>query len=227
MKPEIEPLEADVLSLLDAERPIADLAPSARASILAAVEARIGLPPLPGGDGGAGGGAPSGAGFAGARAIATIAATFAIGVATGVAVAPSVRASRPTPTFVEAPRVTLAEASPSAGVSPDGPMTVDSLPSAAPPTRTPTAPRGASAPVPSARGLGAERRLLDVARGSLGRGEAGEALLAVEDRMRATTPTERSWRSARRSRSRPSSRSGAATKPARVLFVLNSAFRGA
>lgn len=45
---------ADVLALLRAERPIADLGPPAKAAILASVEARIGAPPLPGGGGDAG-----------------------------------------------------------------------------------------------------------------------------------------------------------------------------
>ncbi len=186
--PELEPLEADVLSLLRAEKPIADLEPTAKASILASIEAQIGLPP--GGAGGAGGaggtggagGAASG-GLAGARAIAAIVATFAIGVATGVVVAPSV--TPPPATVQSATLSATARAGPSASASallpPDLPaVSVGSLPSALPSSARVTRLESPEVPVPSARGLGAERGLLDVARGALARGEPGEALAAVD-----------------------------------------------
>jgi len=140
MSTELEPLDADVLSLLRAARPIADLEPAAKAAILASVEAALVLPLPPGGGAGggaggagAGGSALAGAGLSGARAIAAIAATFAIGVATGVTVAPSV--SPPPMTVLAASLTTAAQApplaAPSASAEPSMPaVAVGSLPSA-------------------------------------------------------------------------------------------------
>jgi hypothetical protein len=221
MMPELEPLEADVLSLLRAEKPIADLEPTAKAAILAAVEARIGLVPTPGGggDGGAGGGgagasgaggagasggagapgaggagasgAAAGVGLTGARAIAAIAATFAIGVATGLVVAPSINAPTPPRDGRTGAQVTTtSRAEPLAAPSSNVPMelpavSVGSLPAASS-TGSVRAAKNDSpeAPAPSARGLGAERSLLDVARAALARGEAAEALAAVDRHSR-------------------------------------------
>lgn len=201
--PELEPLEADVLSLLRAARPIADLEPTAKAAILASVEAQIGLVPGPGGGGGEGGaggaggpgaaaasGAASG-GLAGARAIAAIVATFAIGVATGVVVAPAV--TPPAAIVQSAPLSTRGGAEPAAKASTataiDLPaVSVGSLPAASSPSSQLA--RGAAklespeVAAPSARGLGAERSLLDVARAALTRGEAAEALAAVDRHSR-------------------------------------------
>jgi len=193
MSTEIEPLDADVLALLRAERPIVDLDASAKAGILAAVEARVALPPMPGGGGGGAGG---GAAFAGARVAAALAVTFAVGIVTGVAVAPrlggstksapgaSASASAASATAASAPR---GEGSASSGSGPAlDAVPVGALPAAAAPA---SAPRAAKAeapegPAPSARGLGAERGLLDVARGALARGEAAEALTAVDRHAR-------------------------------------------
>ncbi len=194
MSTELEPLEADVLSLLRAAKPIADLEPAAKAAILASVEAQLVLPPPPGGGGGgaggasgagAGGSALTGATLTGARAIAAIAATFAIGVATGVVVAPSVSPPPITPATMLAPQAASAarsEPPPAPRASSEPPLpavSVGSLPSAittAKVARTETP----EAPAPSARGLGAERSLLDIARGALARGEGAEALAAVD-----------------------------------------------
>jgi hypothetical protein len=199
MMPELEPLEADVLSLLRAEKPIADLEPKAKAAILASVEARIGLAPAPGGgDGGgdgaggaggagAGGSAAAGAGLTGVKAIAAIVATFAIGVATGLVAAPSSKPSNPAHDGRTGAQLTTAsKAEPLAAPSPSTPMelppvSVGSLPAASATGVVRAAKsEGPEAPAPSARGLGAERSLLDVARAALARGEAAEALAAVD-----------------------------------------------
>lgn len=193
MSTELEPLDADVLSLLRAARPIADLEPAAKAAILASVEAAFVLPPPHGGGGSGGGGAGgasagssalASAGLSGARAIAAIAATFAIGVATGLVVAPSV-SPRPM-TVLAAEATTAAEASPLAALraSAEPSLTtvaVRSLPSAVPTASAKmSASKSLEAAAPSARGLGAERSLLDIARAALARGEGAEALAAVD-----------------------------------------------
>ena len=54
------------------------------------------------------------------------------------------------------------------------------LPAAPPPSAPRSAKPEPELPVPSARGLGAERGLLDVARSAMARGEAAEALAAVD-----------------------------------------------
>jgi hypothetical protein len=198
MMPELEPLEADLLALLRAEKPIADLEPKAKAAILASVEARIGLVPTPGsgggggGEGGAGGSggggsAASGAGLTGVKAIAAILATFAIGVATGLVAAPSNRASNPPNDGRTGAQLTTASrAEPLAAPSPSVPMELPAVSVGSLPAASATAIARAAkidspeAPAPSARGLGAERSLLDVARAALARGEAGEALAAVD-----------------------------------------------
>ncbi|HSO37351.1 MAG TPA: hypothetical protein VLT33_32715 [Labilithrix sp.] len=187
MKPELEPLATDVLALLRAEKPIAELESTAKAAILAAVEAQIGLPPVPGGGGGGGAGAAASGGAAAtsvARAVAAIAATFAIGVATGVVIAPSVRAPAPPAPIAQVAATIPAARAPSAVSSSEAPLpavSVGSLPAASP-TAAPRASRvdAPEGPAPSARGLGAERSLLDIARAALARGEAAEALAAVD-----------------------------------------------
>ena len=185
MSTEIEPLDADVLALLRAERPIADLGASAKAGILAAVEACVALPPMPGGGGGGAGG---GAAFAGARVAAALAVTFAVGIVTGVAVAPRLgESTKSAPGASASASATRGEGSASSGSGPAlDAVPVGALPAAAAPA---SAPRAAKAeapehPAPSARGLGAERGLLDVARGALARGEAAEALTAVDRHAR-------------------------------------------
>ncbi len=193
MKRELEPLAPDVLALLRAERPIVDLEPAAKAAILASVEALTGLPPVPGGGGGGGGGGGDGGGgvaggaggAAGAvgltRVVAALLATFAAGVATGVVVAPRLDPPR---LVQSAPAVSPTPITTTAAMPASAPL--ETVPvSALPSARTTTAPRAVTpvtpeVPAPSARGLGAERSLLDVARSALARGEAVEALAAVD-----------------------------------------------
>jgi hypothetical protein len=199
MTNELEPLEDDVLSLLRAAKPIVDLAPTAKAALLATVEARVGLPPSPGGGGSAGGGgtaggggggggsSAAGVGLSGARAIVALAAAFALGVGVGVGGASLGRTAPSSALTVEGPRsagperVTAITPSPPAELSA---VAVGSLPGASD-ARTGPLPQKARVelnepPAPSARGLAAERSLLDVARGALARGEAADALVAVE-----------------------------------------------
>lgn len=198
MMPELEPLETDMLSLLRAEKAFEDYMPAKKAAILASVDARIGLPPSPGDGGGGGGGAggsaasraAGGAGIAGAKIVAALFAMFAIGVVTGVVVAPSVNQ----PSNSQASQASAPggmKAAPSASTNPPSELaavSVGSLPAASATgasrgvsatTTTPTA-ESSEAPPRSARGLGAERGLLDVARAALARGEAAEALTAVD-----------------------------------------------
>jgi len=202
MKPELEPLDADVLALLAGEKPVADLPAPARDAIFATIEAKLGMPPAPGSDGsggsegssgGAGPAAPVGpsvsaatAGLSGVRALAALATTFAIGVGTGVVMDRNL--SEPSPV-----RTTVTTVAPSAAsvAQPVGvPATADPPAlafSALPPFITPSAAPtklDPPAPIPSSRGLAAERGLLDVARGALARGEAGAALAATERHSR-------------------------------------------
>ena len=72
---------------------------------------------------------------------------------------------------------------PSATASAESVVPVGELPSASVPTVVPSA-KAPSEPIPSARGLAAERALLDVARSALARGEAAEALSAAERHRR-------------------------------------------
>lgn len=102
-----------------------------------------------------------------------------MGVAAGVVIAPHVNPARLVPT------VPAATAPPAATASATAEPTLESLPvGALPAAPPPSAPRSAKPepelPVPSARGLGAERGLLDVARSAMARGEAAEALAAVD-----------------------------------------------
>lgn len=199
--PELEPLDADILALLAHEKPVPELDPSRKAAILARVEATIG--PVPpdggGGDGGAEGGGPgttpgAGAGATatkaaaagGAKAAIALAATFALGVAAGVA---GDRALSAGPSVPAASTVAVAPPeAPIASVPETRGVPVSALPSVAP-ARAPvaTTTEKPSEPAPSARGLAAERALLDVARTALARGEAGDALAAA-DRHAKTYP---------------------------------------
>lgn len=191
MTPELEPLEEDVLALLREARAIHDLEPAAKAAILHDVETRIGvLPPPTGGGSGARqaresarpGVATSAASLGGAKLVIALAATFALGVATGLGVAPS-RTANPAP---PAAPVALSPAPITSAARdielpdlPEPPAVISAPAVAAPPRFENRAP-----PAVSARGLAAERGLLDVARVALARGDATEALTAVERHRR-------------------------------------------
>jgi hypothetical protein len=182
---QLEPLDDDVLALLDAAKNIEDLAPSAKARILvrvasaafvaplASTDAPAATPPAP----------PLSDTVRAVRLGAALLATFGLGVATGRSVAPA-RSVSEVPA-APAPRV---EAAPSERDT--SAVAVDSLPTAKlpPPTRVERVEARAEAhesATVSAHGLGVERSLLDVARAALARGEPTEALLAVARHERA------------------------------------------
>jgi hypothetical protein len=199
----LEALDDDVLALLRVEKEVPELESTKKAALFATVASRVGLlvPPADG-SGGDGGGGDGGAGavgqgsggsggsaftLAGGKAIGALLATLAIGVVGGVALDRGLVSSSSS-SSVPAPAMTIVQAAPSSLSSsveePRG-VPVGALPSApkAPQATTGAAAQHAEAPPtasPSSRGLAAERALLDVARGALARGEAGEALRATE-----------------------------------------------
>jgi hypothetical protein len=191
--PELEPLDADILALLDRAKPVVEMDVARKAAILADVTTRIGLPP-PDGDGGDGGdGGPGtggggavtgGASALGAKGAIALATTFAIGVAAGVAADRTLLPSNvaPTPIVAAAPSgSTHATPSAIASIVESPGVPVSALP-------TVSVPHAATEKVvetaPSAGGLAAERALLDVARSALARGEASEALAAADRHAR-------------------------------------------
>jgi hypothetical protein len=183
---DLEPLGPDLLSHLRRAKAIPELSEERKRLLFAGVAARI----VPSGGGGGAQGTDGQApfptkGLVGAKALVGLALTFAMGVASGIVldraigggpVAPSaqsVRVSPPAPPAVEpAPTGTTVATAPQ-------PSAATSVVSAAPVKREALADTAASA-----RGLAAERALLDVARADLARGEAGEALSATDRHAR-------------------------------------------
>lgn len=178
-------LDPDIARLLDEAKSIPELDPAKKAALFARVSAGIGAPPSQGPEGG--GGAPPadpiGAGSAlvtsTARAVIALGSVFALGIGAGVAIDRAMIAPAPAspPASVAAP----APSTPPSVMVTNGVegISVASLPDA--PSATALPARGSSArPEVSARGLAAERALLDVARGALARGEATAALDATD-----------------------------------------------
>lgn len=193
-------LDDDVRALLADAKAIPALDAATKATLFARVEAK--LDPVPPSDGGSSneGGAPGAQGrghpslpvgsatvaLATKGTLATVALALAIGAIAGVAIDRAILAASPAP----APPLVVTTSVPPAAVSvttaaPEG-VPVSLLPSAPPATPEPRssasstpAPEAAVATV-SARGLGAERALLDVARSALARGEPQEALEAAD-----------------------------------------------
>jgi hypothetical protein len=195
---DLSPLDPDVAVLLDEAKAVPELPAAAKASLFVGIGQRIDF--VPGGGGGSGGdaggpaaggsagGAASAGGLAlqGSRAIVALATTFIVGVSAGVAVDRVLSPSAPPPAI--ATRASIASV-PAPPVDVPG-VPASALPSASPTVRVeppPVRPASSLAPPPSARGLGAERALLDIARIELVRGEAGAALAAAE-RHRAEFP---------------------------------------
>ena len=190
---DLEPMDRELAELVRAEkRDVPAPSDALRARVLGAVEARIAaLPTGGGGDGGDGGGGGAGSGaspsalgrLVSSHPAASLALALALGAALGVMGARTggppervVYVDRPVPgpTTIElepAPPVPSASASAVASASPS--------------------PRPsqlhADAPPIDARGLAAERMLLDAARSALAHGAPDEALAAV-DRHAATYP---------------------------------------
>lgn len=130
--------------------------------------------------------AASGFALAGGKVAAVLIGTFAIGMVVGVTLDRQIGTSD----FVPSPPSAIVGVTTSA--PPSARPAVSAEASGVPVEVIPTAssrplvsayasvaPSPVVAPAPSARGLGAERALLDVARGALARGEANEALIAT------------------------------------------------
>lgn len=181
---ELEPLDPDIASLLGRAKGIDDLDGTHKSALFGAVEAKLALPPPGGGgSGGGGGGAGGAAAPLGAKMAAIVAATFAAGVGVGVV---GDRAFAP-PNVAPAPTVTVVTVAPSVSALPapsfEAPaIPVSALPTVSAPARPAASPSAGDGP--SAKGLAAERALLDVARSALARGEAGEALAAADRHAR-------------------------------------------
>lgn len=199
---ELPPLDADIAEMLDLERPLVRAGAAQKARAFAVVEARIAaLGPGGGSSGGqaggtsTGGGLPLAAGRAGASfgmTAAKIGAIFAVGAVVGGATVHLLEA----PSGAVPPTVVYVDRGPpldprSAPARPDvPPIPVGELPSA--PRAPVTSPASASTKAASAdvsengnaRGLAAERALLDVASSALARGMPDEALEAVERHAR-------------------------------------------
>ena len=127
----------------------------------------------------AGAGVGGGAGALGSKIALGVA--FAVGVAAGV-VGDRAIVDRPAPMTAPSTVTTIVIPAVTASASSEA-VPVGELPSAPMPSAS-IGSKPASEPVPSARGLAAERALLDVARSALARGEAAEALSAAERHRR-------------------------------------------
>jgi hypothetical protein len=173
-KPDLSPLEADVLEIVHKERAIDEPVSDVKARMLAAVSARLGVPPPDGGGVGGGGGAGPpvrGAGqtarfsLSGWRAALVVAASFGLGVA--------VRSA-----FMPEPRVIVAERVPvMSAPAPLPPVPVEEPAVVEAPVSP--APRATASAEPDNRSLAGERALLDVARTALANGDSAKALSAV------------------------------------------------
>jgi hypothetical protein len=188
---ETSALDPDVLALLEHAKPIPALDPAKKAAMLADVFSKIGTSPPGGGEGGGGGGGEGvgvgGGAGAGAGAIGSkiaLGVVFAIGVAAGVVGDRALTDRAQAPVAPSAPVTTIVIPSVSAPAPEStAAVPVGELPSAPVPTVAKSV-KPASEPVPSARGLAAERALLDIARSDLARGEASAALDAAERHRR-------------------------------------------
>lgn len=199
-----EPMSPELEALLAAERGVDTLDPAVSARVSRAVAVGIGvLPSGGGGGGGAGGsggagGAASGGppaevgtggalataaakGLAGAKLAIALVAAGAAGAIAGVGTDRAL-ARREAPPVVTPAVDATAVAVPAATTIPKETATpaveVPTSPAALPPPATPPAPHTAAEP--SAKGLAAERALLDVARAGLAQGDPGTALRAAE-----------------------------------------------
>jgi hypothetical protein len=186
---ELEPLDDDILALVQGAKELPDLDPARKAEIFAATSAKIGSGGGGGGDGGGGsGGAATGAGAGALGKIGVAIALFVAGVGVGVvidramlvdggnaAIAPAVVVVAPAPSAAATNAAEPSLAAVSATSLPDAPRAA---------ATASVARSGGSAEAPSSRGLAAERALLDVARSALARGEAGEAIAATERHAR-------------------------------------------
>lgn len=189
---DIPALDDDVTALLHEAKAIPAIDAASKASLLAKVEAHIALS-SGGGDGGSSGpptatadpslhaGAATWAARVALSTPGAVALALAVGVAGGVVLDRTLLASASpaaTPPAVSVPPA------PSTAETFNGITTTPALPSASALTSSSASPRfeppRVERPTVSARGLSAERALLDVARTALARGEARDVLVAVE-----------------------------------------------
>lgn len=195
-----EPLPGDVAELVAGARRIAGPDAAVRDRLRARLVATI--PPSPGGggsDGGTGGGAGGAAPSPWARAPWwAVAAALVVGIGAGrLTVSSSGGATRVPSASAEAHadrEAPLAAAPPETYASPSAMSSAAVVPSAAVAPSAPAVPASASAASPAAvasasagratGSLAAERRLLDVARGALGRDNGVEALAASDEHAR-------------------------------------------
>ncbi len=184
---QLDPLDPDLASLLDAEREILPADGEVKARILTRVERTLGLGG-PGSSGGGNGGAPSSGGGGPARAVAGLTGkplalvAFLFGAAAGAGAVAGLRPASPpqiiqVPVFVTAPLPSALP--PLAGASAHEAQDVS------PPPASASAPARASSDAPGrAPGkdvdLAAERAVLEVARNAVGRGQGAAALAALE-----------------------------------------------
>lgn len=177
--PKLEPLDPELVALLDAER---QAAPPTGA--LDRVWARIALPA--GVNPRSGSGSGSSGGWLGSHAVAVATAAFVAGGAVGAGVHAALRPApvervvyvdRPAPAPVAAPSATVVPSA-QAAVEPSASPSPVALPVAHASVLVPAAP---SASVSS---LAAERGLLDDARGALGEGDPAKALALLDDHAR-------------------------------------------
>jgi hypothetical protein len=191
MSDEPDPLEPDILGLLQSAKKSTPVDAGARARVLAGVESRIAaLPPGGGGGGNERGGEPgtpkpppNGAGTSlgkllASRPLTSLALALAVGgaagaLARGTPEPRTVYVDREVPVLV-VPTATVAPApAPTTAPSASAAIDVDSLPSSG------AAPRASAPPLDAGAALAAESALLDVARTALARGEPDHALAAV------------------------------------------------
>jgi hypothetical protein len=177
--PDLEPLDADLAALLDAERARPDAARAAQGRVLARVMASVG----PGGggpphDGGGGGAAPGGMapGAAGAGAGGLL-KSILIGLALGSVVAAGI-VTRPDPQ----PAAPAIEASVPVEATPAKRLEASGDDAGAPEVAAPAPRAFASASASAGRdgSLGAERLLLDEAQHAVSQGHSAAAFAALE-----------------------------------------------
>lgn len=175
MNDTLEPFDPDLQALLDQVKTVPPLPAAELERLHGKVAARLALPVGGGGQGGSGS-APLSRALTASKAVA-VASLLSAGVVAGIVLDRTVlRAPAVAP--VPAPLLSVAALAPT--VHDDAPWIA--VPQASAPAETPPAPALRVAPSHadvSARGLDAERALLDVARSSLAHGEPAAALAAT------------------------------------------------
>lgn len=180
MSNQFEPFDPDIQALLNHAKPVAVLTTAELTRLHDKVAARLAIPVA----GGGGSGASGNSGALSLGKAAGLATIFALGVASGVVLdRTALRAPAAVPPASTTTVTTVAStALPAHDDSPWTPVEVPSASATAPATPAPRA--STSNGTISARGLDAERSLLDVARSALAHGEPDEALAATHRHAR-------------------------------------------